>query len=161
MKTCTCPKPYPIWQLAPCNEDGWTCGGCANKLPGEPPGFSPQLDRSNIEDKVGAILMELHENKLIYVSNSSEGDSIAGTVAVRCRDTFRFDQYSIISFIMDYLSSHGDYWMKLSEGVMSGNDKRDRCKCGKLATSYVGSKDGWTHYCNECYKEANALHSTN
>ena len=67
----------------------------------------------------------------------------------RCRETGRFDQYSIVEFIFASQESHGEYWKKISEGVLAGDDPRRRCPGGRLATCSTGSADGWIESCFE------------
>lgn len=144
----TCEHQYH-WYAAT-NEDGWKCWMCEHK-PGEPPGFAPALDRSEIRMKVFGILHDLHDAGIIYISNSSQGDSLEYHIANRCRMEERFDSYSIALFILEAMTdSHAAFWKKISEGVLSGNDPRKRCDCGKLAiaSSYGGGKEP-RHACAE------------
>lgn len=128
------------------NEEGWNCPHCAF-TPGEPAGFSPQLDRELIRIKVEALLMCLANDSFLEVSNSSEADSVAGIVSARCRRDMRFDQCSIVLFIFELLTpQHSEYWRRISDGVVAGHDPRRRCRCGALATSYTGQ----AAYCADC-----------
>ena len=103
-------------------------------MPGEPPGYRPDLDRSDTGTKVGGILNDLHENKFIYISNGSMGDSLTAAVVTKCHETGLFDQYSIAQFIFQLLTpDHAEYWRKIGDGVVHKRDIRDRCWCGKLA----------------------------
>lgn len=141
----TCQHEF-YWYAAPHNEQGWKCAACKHK-PGEPPGFSPELDRSRTYDKVSGILMDMVNADLVSVSNGSAGDGIAASVADRCHETRRFDQESIVYFIADLCAGDGKYWRELGERLMAGDDPRPRCPCGKLATIYTGS----LRYCSsEC-----------
>jgi len=138
------------WYPAP-NEDGWRCCYCEDR-PGEPHGFSPQHDRDDIENKVYGILSDLDTAKIIYVSNSSHGWSIVAIIVRRCREADVYDQYSIASWILETMTeSHAKYWKEIGDGVVAGNDPRERCHCGKLANCF-GSSDGkrWTT-CSEHY----------
>lgn len=130
------------------NEDGWRCVYCDDQ-PGEPPGFSPRLDRAQIYEKVGGILLDASSNDLISISNGSQGDYLTAKVADRCvRDRY-FDQYSILAFILDELTpGHAMYWKEISEGIIAGADPRDRCHCGKLATGHSFSSAGKAAYCS-------------
>lgn len=138
------------------NENGWICCMCDEK-PGEPPGFSPWLDRQQIDVKVNCIMLMLHGEgggpPYITISNGSEGEAIAGAVVDRCNETGRYDQYSIIQYIFEAQSGHGDYWQKISKGVLSGNDHRKRCHCGELSTCISGGK----HFCSKHSPGLNAL----
>jgi hypothetical protein len=128
------------------NEDGWKCTDCGHR-PGEPPGFSPELDRKLIWMKVGAILWDACAERLISVSNGSGADVLTSVVADRCVKEGRFDQYSILLYILEEETpEHAEYWKEISAGVLSGADPRDRCHCGKLATMRIG-KVG--HYCSD------------
>lgn len=131
------------------NEDGWKCCGCGHK-PGEPPGFSPRLDRSEIGRKVYGVLSDLVDHDFIHVSNGSHGDAITSAVADRCQEAKRFDQYSIVLFIVEGMAeSHAKYWREVSEGVLAGKDPRNRCPCGALSNSSASSGGGgpWTYRC--------------
>jgi hypothetical protein len=130
------------------NETGWSCLECAEQ-PGEPPGFCPELDRSHTTDKVESILMDLHESNLFNVSNGSEGERITETVAERCHELGRYDQNTIIAEILALRPSHAEYWKRIGDGVVAGNDPRDRCHCGALATCSTSSKDGWVRTCRD------------
>ena len=141
----TCKHTAGAWWRLATNEDGWYCQSCREKMPGEPPGFRPDLDRSEIREKVSSILMEMHEAKLVYMSNSDHGESIAGLVTKTCNEHLSFDQYSIIEFIMIELRGHGRYWTGISEAVLAGKDQRSRCHCGKLANHWSDGK----HTCSE------------
>lgn len=133
------------WRLA-ANEDGWMCS--CGRYPGEPVGFDPVADKEQIAVKVHSILSELHEKEFIYIANGSEGDILETMVANRCRNENRFDQYSIIRFIMDLEApSHADYWRKITMSIRDGRDPRDRCQlCNKLAKQWCG-KD---KFCADC-----------
>lgn len=121
------------WRLAT-NEDGWHCASCGGLIPGEPNGFRPDLDRKETAVKAYMVCMVLHEADLLYFSNSDHGNSCVDWVAKRCHELGMFDQYTMIRLFVESLGTHADYWQKIGEGVMSGNDKRARCGCGKLAT---------------------------
>lgn len=135
-----------VWHLDPCNEAGWRCAQCCLPMPGEPPGFSPELDRSEIGEKVEAIAQFLQAYELLYFSNSTEGVCAVREIAMDCKALGLYDQYSIIRLLAGY-DNHADYWKDLSEKILSGNDPRRRCVCGKLASSFPGDKA----YCStEC-----------
>jgi hypothetical protein len=128
------------------NEDGWKCVDCG-LVPGEPPGFSPELDRKLTPRKVMAVLMTLDNSNIVSVSNGTMGESLESIVAGLCHRRQRFDQYSIALYLLDAMTkSHADYWAKVSEGVLSGNDPRTRCACGALATIMQGAQ-AW---CSPC-----------
>lgn len=134
------------------NEDGWRCCSCNHK-PGEPPGYSPQLDREMIVTKVYGIQGDMHDADLIRFSNGSEGDGAAEMVADRCRNEGRYDQYSIILFTMELVThGHAKYWKEVSDAIIAGKDTRDRCSCGELSTSSSnsGPNGSWVHRCSKC-----------
>lgn len=119
------------------NEEGWKCFHCNSLMPGEPDGYRPDLDRERIEDKVYGLMNDLHENKFIYISNGSGGDIIVGEVSAKCKASGLYDQISIIKYILEVgEEGHADYWKDIGDGIVSGNDPRERCHCGKLATSF-------------------------
>lgn len=97
------------WNLASCNEDGWLCTEeCGKKL-----GFRPDLDRKHTSEKVEAISLLLHINEFIYHSNATAGDIVASEVTKRCKKEDRYDQASIIQFILDLEQpSHYEFWQK-------------------------------------------------
>lgn len=120
------------------NENGWRCCYCEHK-PGEPEGYDPKLDRELVETKCHAILSDLHSAGIVYVSNSSHGDSIVAYIVAECGREELYDQYSIAMFILQALQrSHAKYWKPISEGILAGKDPRARCWCGALATIYIG-----------------------
>lgn len=100
-----------IYYFNATNEDGWLCTACKTEL-----GFRPDLDRRLIYTKVMGILMDLHTHKFIYVSNASHGDGIKATVVNMCKEKDAYDQYSIISFILECVGakSHAEYWRQKS-----------------------------------------------
>lgn len=127
------------------NEDGWRCIYCDHH-PGEPPGFSPQLDRELIGLKVGAILHDACNAHLISVSNGSDGDCLSALIADKCVRADRFDQYSILFYLLAEMTpSHAEHWREVSDGIIAGANKRNRCHCGKLATLHIG---GQGDYCS-------------
>ncbi len=141
------------WYLTGTNEEGWRCCGCGKK-PGEPPGFCPELDRALIHRKVFGILHDLHDSNVVYLSNSSMGEAIEACVAARCVEELRFDQYSIVLFILESLTpSHAKYWADLSEAIVAGNDSRRRCYCGQLATSSSGAKYSCSAHATELFSD--------
>ncbi len=89
------------------DEAAWVCLNCDAVL-----GFCPDLDRSHTEIKTHCILLDFHESKLIYVSNGITGLVIAENVAARCHEQNRYDQWSILAFILDdpNLNTHGKFW---------------------------------------------------
>lgn len=134
MTTEKCKHESFTWRLKPCDETGWTCLDCNKPLPGEPPGFRPDLDRSNTSDKVGGILMDLHMGEFIYMSNNTAGDGLTAAVVAECKRTGFYDQASILLFVLQIdAASDGPFWKNISEGILAGKDPRDRCWCGKLS----------------------------
>jgi hypothetical protein len=136
-ETCTCPDALPNWRPTAPNEDGWHCQYCCAELPGEPPGYRPDLDESEIEEKVDAILTYLTLANFVYVSNSGHAEYLISAASDRCRASRCFDQISIIMIIAEALGDR-KYWRDLGESIRAGKDSRERCHCGKLATSFGG-----------------------
>jgi hypothetical protein len=133
------------WKPDDCNEAGWFCVYCDHR-PGEPAGFSPQLDRELIYWKVGGLLHDICDMDLIYISNGTGADLLTSAVADRCVKEGRFDQYSILLFILEEVTAdHAKYWKGVSDGIVAGKDPRDRCACGTLANSWTNGK----HYCSD------------
>lgn len=133
------------------NEAGWRCVCCHHK-PGDPPGYSPELDREEIGRKVMAVLMDLDNAKVVSVSNGSHGDWIEARTAERCHKENRFDQYSIALFILELMTpSHAEYWSKVGSGIIAGDDPRPRCACGALSTSATLVNGDWFHQCSVCW----------
>lgn len=133
-------------------ERGWKCLNCKLR-PGEPEGFSPQHDREFIDRKVFALLNDLFNADLIYVSNGTEGDYLVAHVAERCREAGCYDQGTVLLFLVEAKAeSHAKFWAEISNGIIAGKDPRERCECGKLATSStLDGKGGWIRECNECW----------
>lgn len=149
--TTPCPHANLYWYPA-INEEGWKCADCGTK-PGEPPGYSPQHDRSHMYVKVDNILQELVTAQLVHVSNSSAGEWITSEVMKVCIVAGTFDQYSILKAILDLpdmTESHAKFWKEIGEGVITGNDPRARCECGALAEIYSG-KDA--RRCRGCWSK--------
>jgi hypothetical protein len=145
--TCTCGG--QLFYYAAINEDGWKCSACGTQ-PGEPKGFSPALDRALIKTKVSGILHDVAGAKLIHVSNGSAGDSIEACVAAECQRLGRYDQGTILMLIVEgWAKGHADYWQPIADGIIAGNDPRDRCAGGRLATMYRGGTKGrdWDRFC--------------
>lgn len=67
-QACDHPEGSLFYYLAP-NEDGWKC--TCGFQPGEPPGFSPQLDRKQIWIKVYGLLNDLTNANFISISNGN------------------------------------------------------------------------------------------
>ena len=87
------------------------------------------------------------------MSNSTEGECIVAAVARRCLALGHFDQYSIISEIMGQITpSHAKFWAEQGQAIFDGRDARNRCECGKLATSFsIGGADKATiGRCGDC-----------
>ncbi len=141
----TCPHEF-FWYPAPHNETGWRCVNCQHK-PGEPPGYSPELDRSDTYNKVNCLLMDMANHERVSVSNGSTGDAITSSVVKRCHETKRYDQESIVMFLAELCAGDGKYWRELGERIVAGEDPRPRCVCGKLAAIYSNN----SRYCSsEC-----------
>lgn len=124
------------WYLAN-NEEGWKCCSCGFR-PGEPEGFSPELDRSETYRKAFAVCSEMHDAKLIYISNGTMGDGVAESVAARCKRAGIYDQQSIMAFVIEAIDtrSHAKFWKDRSKKILAGKDDRERCACGKLANRF-------------------------
>ncbi len=112
------------------NEAAWTCLDCEADL-----GFRPDLDRSHTEIKARCILADCHESRLIYVSNGTMGDGIAFNVARRCIEVNRYDQWSILAFILadPNLDDHGAFWQNRAERWLLGGDEPIRSEQEALA----------------------------
>lgn len=129
------------WYAAPATEKGWKCVNCGWQ-PGEDPGYSPEHDRSHIATKVGCVLHDLFEAGIVYVSNGSEGEGITANVARRCVAEKLYDSVSIARLILEISGGerHAAFWRDRGESIVSGNDNRRRCRCGKLANVYAVGK---------------------
>jgi hypothetical protein len=101
------------------NEDAWRCDDCPEVL-----GFRPDLDRRATFTKVRGILLDFHESNLIYISNGTMGDIIAENVVSRCCDTNRYDQWSILAFILEdpNMASHAPFWQNRAERWLLGGE---------------------------------------
>ncbi len=147
----SCEHKRLLWGMEPASERGWVCTDCQGH-PGEPPGFSPQADRSHTREKVSAVLMAMHDAGIVYVSNGDQGDWVTHSVAKRCAVEDTHDQTSIARYICDIMADarHAAYWREVAQGVLTGNDKRPRCHCGALATcTQFGGGRETTHTCVE------------
>lgn len=152
---------HEFYYYASANEQGWKCCGCDEK-PGEPPGFSPQLDREFIHRKVFGLLDDLHNHDLVYVSNGDHGEAIVSGVAEECRAAGVYDQRSILAFLVGPDGgSHATYWKGISDGIIAGKDPRERCVCGKLASCYSGGLAACSFKCMESMKPKRTTEVTN
>src|SRR4051812_43195141 len=77
------------------NEAAWKCMSCLAEL-----GYRPDLDRAHTHTKVHGVLLDFHESQLIYVSNSEMGEVITSNVVRRCQQTDRYDQWTILEYIL-------------------------------------------------------------
>jgi len=115
---CECKLPDAYYYLA-VNEGGWKCVCCSNPVAGDPPGYSPKLDREEIWRKVSGILNDLHMLNVVYISNGTMGDMLTGTVADICVKKGHYDQYTIASEILGQLTkSHAEFWAKKAKEVL-------------------------------------------
>ncbi len=137
------------WYPEAANETGWRCCLCQHK-PGEPAGFSPELDASETERKVYGVLMDLHAHDLVYVSNGSHGDYLTVDVAGECLRRGIYDQKSILAMLATRLASDVVFWKEIGDGVRAGKDPRPRCPCGRLSTSSSCTGNGpWIRRCKD------------
>jgi hypothetical protein len=134
------------WTTSP-TEKGWVCMNCEEQ-PGEPPGFSPALDREYTDIKVYCILVLLHEHNFVHVSNNTVGSGIVATVTRQCKEADIYDQYSIIQMLMVQMD-HAAYWAETARSIVAGKDRRTRCACGELATCH---QIGGASKCSNCYR---------
>lgn len=115
-----CKHETPQWHLADCNEDGWKCAECGHAF-----GFRPDFDREFTLDKVDAILFWLHEHDFLYVSNSTEGDSITSNVAAWCHESGTFDQQSIVMMLARQgQQRHAEFWRNEAKQAMCSHPSR-------------------------------------
>ena len=140
------------WVSQDCNEYGWHCLHCQEPFTGEPPGYSAEFDRDKIISKVESVIWDLVDANFLYFSNSSQLNFVIDQVASWCRRKEKFDQYSIIRRVFKELD-HSEYWRDIGRGVRGGNDPRERCTCGNLATIYTSNADGSKNYCESCYPQ--------
>lgn len=150
----TCKHDGLYWYAAPANEQGWKCSDCGWQ-PGEPPGFSPQHDRSHLRVKVSCIVMTLHESEVIYVSNSECGEGMTDLITKRCRERGWYNSVSIARAVLEFEgdSDHVRFWREISEGILAGKDPRARCACGQLATVFSIGPNGKHQLCSDCWSE--------
>lgn len=120
-----CGHGSPQWNLASCNEDGWRCGDCEAKLGDD--GFAPALDREHTREKVGVVLLWLHEQDFMYVSNATGGDYTTARVAMRCHAEDTFDQQSIIRFLIEENKTHAEFWRTQAKQAMCSHPSRGLC----------------------------------
>lgn len=143
---CECGNESLFAYFASSNERGWMCMEC-NRRPGEPAGYCPELDRDKLADKVESLLMQL-SREFVSISNNDHGERICSVVTDRCGELRRYDQYTICREIFASLSSHGDYWKEITDGILAGSDPRSRCDCGKLSTVWTLGKT----FCEDCWR---------
>lgn len=112
-----CPDVSPYWQLAPTDEKGWHCSVCRAAL-----GFRPDLDRSDLYAKVWAILDEVQEHQLDYVSNASLGEFIIHNVMESCQGEDAYDQGTILRLIATdpNLTDGTKFWQEEARRWLAG-----------------------------------------
>jgi hypothetical protein len=146
----TCEHEYH-WYASPCDEAGWRCAFCEHK-PGEPAGYSPQLDRELIGRKVYGVLTTMADADIVYVSNGSEADHMVAMVARLCVDTATYDSETIARMLIEIRANdaHAKFWRDRGESILAGKDNRNRCHCGALATwTRVGGPGKSEHGCGK------------
>ena len=138
------------WYGAPANEQGWKCCSCDFK-PGEPPGFSPHHDRELLSVKIDSILQDLFSASIVYVSNSCAGEALVEMAHSMCIVNDTYDSVSIARWLLELCGNddHAAYWRKVSTGMLTGSDPRDRCRCGKLAQVFSVREGTSTSSCFE------------
>ncbi len=80
------------------NDDGWRCVDCDTEF-----GKNEGIDKKLIYTKVRGLLHDLHEAKLIYVSNGTDGDCITSIVCDSFQKDNDFSQGYIIYQIAKFL----------------------------------------------------------
>lgn len=85
-----------FWYLQATQETGWRCT-CGHEW-----GYRPDLDRDLVSVKVDGILHDLHDMDVLYMSNSDHGHHVARDVARRCEREGRYDQRSIVAFLLGH-----------------------------------------------------------
>lgn len=107
--TPRCSHRATYYYMDPCTEAGWKCQDCGKTL-----GFRPDLDREMTEIKTNGILHDMHEAQVIYISNGTMGEIIAGNVAARCKELGLFDQLTIARLILEDVNvdvpGHAEFW---------------------------------------------------
>lgn len=110
-KTLLPGEPSGYFYYPAVNEDGWRDAD-GNRI-----GYSAELDRSHIIIKVMGLLTALDNVDLARVSNGMDGDLLSARVADRCMAESRFDQYSILLFILELVApGHAEYWAGRAKG---------------------------------------------
>lgn len=149
-RVAACKHSGLYWYASPHDEHGWYCVDC-QWSPGEEPGYSPEHDRDLLETKVDCILQDLVMAELVSVSNSDHGHEIIAHAVRVCRDARTLDSESIAAVLTKICAGDGKFWREQHESILAGQDKRNRCACGKLSTRSVGTGSGWNYYCSfEC-----------
>lgn len=109
MKAQECAHEAVEWFPDPTDEAGWRCADCRANL-----GYRPDLDRSHVNEKAMALLMDLQVCDLVYVSNNEEGEIIAAQAAEACRRKDRYDHYTVLRALLDApdmgVDEHAEYW---------------------------------------------------
>jgi len=152
--TCKHKNEEWFWKVQSCNEYGWHCMDCEEPFPGEPPGFSPHLDRKEIAGKVHGLMLDMMDANFVHFSNSDHGHHVCTTVVDWCKRKGIYDQYSIIGRIFKVDGKrHAKFWKKIGKGVIKGKDPRDRCDCGALSNISSIRKGEILHSCSDCARE--------
>jgi hypothetical protein len=128
VSTCTCAKPEWHWRRQSCNERGWHCL-CGKPAPNhvnpDEQGFRPDLDRELCREKAACLLLDLHMDDFVYVSNNDMGDAIAAQVAASCKRWNRYDQGTILLAIMTAIADagHVKFWQAEAGKWLCGETK--------------------------------------
>jgi hypothetical protein len=112
--------------LDPCQEAGWVCMDCQEKL-----GCRPDLDREQTWAKVWSILQDLHHAQFVYVSNAAEGEMVVAAVARQCHDRDTYDQYSIMRWILEHPEiEHADFWQRQAHAWLNERTQQEEEHAG-------------------------------
>lgn len=75
--------------------------------------------------------------------NSVHGEFLIETLSNHCRELGMYDQHTIAAAIFqEGDNSHARYWKTIVDGVLAGDDPRDRCDhpgCNALSTCSQGN----------------------
>lgn len=82
------------------NDDGWRCCSCQRSF-----GDSKKLDEKMCALKISCLLLELQEEKFIYISNESEGCYIETQVQRKCNESSDYSQHNIIFHAFEVTSA--------------------------------------------------------
>jgi len=93
MNNCNHPEDM-IFYYPKVNNSGWRCGSCQYEF-----GEREDWDKERIWSKVHGLLLDIHDNNFIYISNGTMGDIITDNIVFTCKKAQKYTQDFILKQI--------------------------------------------------------------